>query len=252
MSRGSMKRFLVPILLCVLIATGCTSTGSDEAAQSPTAPSTTATSAAPTPTDSSAPDTASVSPPTGSSVTSVPPSAPTVPSATATQPQSPTAPASTSVAPDSSAVSPRGNLIKQLGEVAGVRNAAGEELVEFTVNDIIVDIPCTQGIAEPPENGHFVALDVSVKTSSNLRDAGLSDFTMDAWDFQVIGPDGVTSNAGAASVAASWCLADAVELPDTIGPGETAKGLVLLDVTTPSGILVFKHPESKGSWEYTY
>lgn len=70
--------------------------------------------------------------------------------------------------------------------MAGVRNAAGEERVEFTVNDIIMDTPCTESFAGPPENMHFVALDVSVKTSSNLNNAGLSNFHMDAWDFQVI------------------------------------------------------------------
>ncbi|NOJ60575.1 hypothetical protein [Arthrobacter sp. 260] len=140
-----------------------------------------------------------------------------------------------------------------MGELAGIRDANGEYLVTFVVNDIVVDIPCTEQFAEPPENGHFVALDVSVETSPNMLDSDLiQQFSMSSYTFQAIGPDGVTSNAGADSVATLFCLEDSLLLPTDIGPGEKANGLVLLDVASPSGILIYQDFWTGSAWEYAY
>lgn len=126
-------------------------------------------------------------------------------------------------------------------------------MVAFTVNEIIVDIPCTEPFTQPPENGHFVALDVSVETSPNMLTSDLiQEFSMSPWDFQAIAPNGVTSNAGADSFATIGCLDDSVLLPGTIGPGEAAKGLVLLDVADPAGVLIFRDYQTDSGWEYAY
>jgi hypothetical protein len=155
--------------------------------------------------------------------------------------------------PPSTQLSPRGNLIKQVGELAGIRDATGEYLAAFTVNDIIVDIPCSDEYAEPPENGHFVALDVTVETSPNMLNSDLiQQFSMSSLTFQAIGPDGVTSNAGTDSFGTVFCLDESVELPGNIGPGEKAQGLVLLDVEHPSGILVYQDFWTDSAWEYAY
>lgn len=123
----------------------------------------------------------------------------------------------------------------------------------FTVNDIIVDVPCTEEWADPPEHGHFVALDVSVETSPNMLGSDLiNEFSMSSLTFQAIGPDGVTSNAGTDSAATLLCLDDAVELPSNTGPGEKAQGLVLLDVEHPTGALVFEDFWTDSAWEYGY
>lgn len=174
---------------------------------------------------------------------------PVAPAPVPTPTQAPSAPAPSG----NSQTSPRGNLIKQVGELAGIRDASGEYLAAFTVNDIIVDIPCTEELADPPENGHFVALDVSVETSPNMLNSDLiQQFSMSSLTFQAIGPDGVTSNAGADSAATLFCLDDSVLLPGNIGPGEKAQGLVLLDVENPTGILIYEDFWTDSAWEYAY
>ncbi|TYD00089.1 hypothetical protein FQ377_01060 [Arthrobacter echini] len=137
--------------------------------------------------------------------------------------------------------------------MAGIKGADGEYLVSFTVNDIAVDVQCTESFADAPENGHFVALDVSVETSPNMLNSDLiQQFSMSSYTFQAIGPDGVTSNAGADSVATLFCLDDSVLLPTDIGPGEKAQGIVLLDVENPSGTLVYEDYWTDSAWEYSY
>jgi len=163
------------------------------------------------------------------------------------------APSPAAAPPGNVQTSPRGNLIKQVGELAGIKDASGEYLVAFTVDNIIVDVPCTGTLAEAPENGHFVAVEVSVETSPNMLNSDLiQQFSMSSDTFQAIGPDGVTSNAGTDSFATLFCLDDAVLLPSDIGPGEKAQGMVLLDVEHPSGTLIYEDYWTDSAWEYTY
>jgi hypothetical protein len=149
--------------------------------------------------------------------------------------------------------SPRGNLIKQRGELAGIKDANGQYLVSFTVNSINVDIACTDPSATPAENGHLVAVDVSVETSPSMLDSDLiQQFNMSSSRFGVISPDGTTSNAGAYSAATLFCLDNSVFLPSTIGPGEKARGIVVLDVEYSAGTLIFEDIWTDRGWEYTY
>ncbi len=240
-----MKKHFAPLLGMALVLTACT--GGNQATPPETPAQTPSESAAP----SSAPPTPAVTTPAP-----VPPDTPSPASAPTTLPPPP---APTQAPPPPPApggnlqTSPRGNLVKQVGELAGIRDASGEYLAAFTVNDIIVDIPCTGELADPPENGHFVALDVSVETSPNMLNSDLiQQFSMSSLTFQAIGPDGVTSNAGTDSVATLFCLDDSVQLPGNIGPGEKARGLVLLDVENPTGTLIYEDFWTDSAWEYAY
>lgn len=243
-----MRKHLAPLLGMALILTACSGGGS-ETAPAETAAQPPSASAAPAPPP--APTTAAPIPSATSSTVPAPPPppAPTTP---------PPAPAPTQAAPPppppaNPQTSPRGNLIKQRGELAGIRDANGEYLVSFTVNAIDIDVPCTGPYADPPEHGHFVAVDVSVETSPKMLDSDLiQQFSMSSSTFQAIGPDGVTSNAGTDSVATLFCLDDSVLLPGTIGPGEKARGIVLLDVEHPTGTLVYEDYWTDSAWEYTY
>jgi hypothetical protein len=236
-----MNKHLAPLLGLALVLTGC-SGGGNEAAPAETMME-------PPPTSSEPSDTPSEAPPPSPSSTPTPEPAPTtLPPAPATTPAPPPPPPAAGTQ-----TSPRGNLIKQVGELAGIRDANGEYLVSFTVNDIIVDIPCSDPYAEPSEHGHFVAVDVSVETSPSMLNSDLiQQFSMSSLTFQAIGPDGVTSNAGTDSFATLFCLDDAVELPTDIGPGETAQGLVLLDVEHPTGTLIYEDFWTDSAWEYSY
>jgi hypothetical protein len=246
-----MRKRIAVIVGLALTLTACSS-GTNEAAPpespapSPSESVAVTPSAAPTQAPTAAPPTPSAAP-----TTPAPTTPPPAPAPTQEAPPAPTTPAAPP--PASTQTSPRGNLIKQVGELAGIRDANGEYLVSFTVNDIIVDIPCTDSSAEPSEHGHFVAVDVSVETSPNMLNSDLIEqFSMSSLTFQAIGPDGVTSNAGTDSFATLFCLDDAAELPSNIGPGETARGLVLLDVEHPAGTLIYEDYWTDSAWEYTY
>ncbi len=237
-----MRKHLAPLLGIALVLSAC-SGGDPEAA-----PAETTTEAPPTTTEPSSPD-------PEARTTAEP-----LPSPTPSQAPDPTPPppppAPTQAAPPPPAgteTSLRGNLVKQVGERAGIRDATGEYLVSFTVNTISVDIPCTEDWADPPQNGHFVALDVSVETSPNMLGSDLiQQFSMSSYAFDAIKADGFTSNAGADSTATLFCLADSVLLPGDIGPGQKANGIVLLDVEDPSGVLIYEDYGTDSRWEYSY
>ncbi|TDK25598.1 hypothetical protein E2F48_10145 [Arthrobacter crusticola] len=143
--------------------------------------------------------------------------------------------------------------MKQIGENAGIKDANGELLVSFVVNRIAVDIQCTDELASPPENGHFVALVVSVQTSPNMLNSDLiNEFNFSASNFTAIAPDGTTSNASPDTAAIIFCLDDSVLLPYSIGPGENVNGLVLLDLANPSGILVAEDFWTESAWEWAH
>lgn len=123
----------------------------------------------------------------------------------------------------------------------------------FVVNSISNNVVCSGPYAGSSENGVFVAVDVSVQTSPNMLNSDLiENFNIDAGGFTAIGPDGVTSNVSPYTAASLSCLSEAELLPTTIGPGENAKGKVLLDLQSPSGTLVLEDWWTDSAWEWTY
>lgn len=233
------------LIALALLSTGCT--GGDT-------PTVEASVDASPPTTSDAPTASpieSMSPtPTSSPTTTqaAPTTAPTIEETAAPPPEQPPADAA---AP---ALSPRGHLVKQIGEPAGIIDGNGERLVNFVVNSITPDVQCTEEFADPAENGVFVAVDVSVQTSPAMAnpDAFISTFEMSPWMFSAISPDGVSSNASPDTFASFICMDDSVLLPSSIGPGENAEGIVLLDLQYPSGILIFEDFYTDSSWEWSY
>ncbi|WP_323959182.1 hypothetical protein GC088_11655 [Arthrobacter sp. JZ12] len=127
-------------------------------------------------------------------------------------------------------------------------------LVNFVVNSISTNVQCTTELAVPAENGLFVAVDVSVQTSPAMAepDALISSFDMSSSWFRAISPEGISSNASPDTFASLVCLDDAALLPSSIGPGENARGVVLLDVQHPAGILIFEDFYTGSAWEWTY
>lgn len=216
-----MMRTLVPFALSALLLAGC-SAGTN----SPEAP--TVEPAAP-----------SASEATETETTEASEAATPEPSADAT-----------SAAPEA-AKSTRGNLIKQIGEGAGLTEG-GKQVVTFVVNSITVDAPCTGDFPQPVQNGHIVVLDVSVVTDPALAESVMPTFYMTPFEFTEIAPNGTTSNADLGTAATYGCLPDAEVLPQTIGPGENVTGKVVLDVTNPTGTLVYKSGGNTFGWEWTY
>ncbi|WP_140395066.1 hypothetical protein [Arthrobacter sedimenti] len=216
-----MKKSLVPVALSALLLAGC-STG----ANSPAAPTV-------EPAAQSASDSADVATTEASEATSEEPSA-----------------EATSAAPEAEK-SARGNLIKQIGEGAGLTDE-GKQVVTFVVNSIAVDVPCTGNYPSPVENGHILVLDVSIVTEPALAESISPTFYMNPYDFTEIAPNGTTSNADLGTMATYSCLPDAEVLPQEVGPGENVTGKLVLDVTNPTGTLVFKYAGAPAGWEWTY
>lgn len=221
-----MKKSLVPFALSALLLAGC-STGTN----SPAAP--TVEPAAPSTTEAAEAVEATASATTeATETTTVEPSTEATPAAAGEK-------------------STRGNLIKQIGEGAGLTDE-GKQVVTFVVNSIAVDVPCTGNYPSPVENGHILILDVSVVTEPELAESISPNFYMNPYDFTEIAPNGTTSNADLGTMATYSCLPDAEVLPQEIGPGENVTGKLVLDVTNPSGTLVFKYAGAPAGWEWTY
>ena len=215
-----MKKYIAPLGLIALLLAGCSS---------------------PTPAD--APD---VEPAAGAS--SEAPETPVV-SEPSPLPEEPSATPADS-RPEGT-YSDRGNLVLTPGQGAAITNSEGVDEATFVINSITVDAPCTEEDAMPAETGHFVTLDVSVETLPVMAE-DIGSFYMDAFGFKVIAANGTTSNLDAGTVAGAYCYADGALLPSSIGPGEKAKGLVVLDVESPSGVLVYNDMSSMYGWEWAY
>ena len=149
--------------------------------------------------------------------------------------------------------SDRGNIIRTLGQGAGLSDKSGNQAVSFVVNKITIDPVCTGKYAQPPQNGHFLALDISAQTYPPLKDLfGSGQFDFGAYNWKLIAANGTTYNGSLNSGPAIGCLADAEKLPDRVGTGEKVTGTLILDVPATEGTLVFAPTFADASWEWQY
>lgn len=148
--------------------------------------------------------------------------------------------------------SDRGNIIKEVGEPAGLDGDNGEPIAEFTLTDIETDFDCPSDIADKPANGQFVALSFEVKTYPALAQQEYVDsVSISEYDMTVFAPDGTRENDSSGN--ALFCLDAADELPRDIGPGEQASGKIILDTAQESGIIVFDYYLVDGAqWEWSF
>lgn len=146
--------------------------------------------------------------------------------------------------------STRGNLIKKPGEEAGTMNDAQQDVVTFTVHSVKADFKCDADSRQKPENGYFLALEVSAETKS-VEEYYSGNWMMNLNDFKTINPDGTTSNANLSTGPAYTCVKSSEMLPE-MGDNEKARGLVILDVETAKGTLVYEDSYAQAGWEWAY
>lgn len=151
-------------------------------------------------------------------------------------------------------INDRGNLVKVVGQLAGIRDEDGNALAQFTLTDIQSDFECTSEYSEPSENGHYLALTFDVETFKELADdEWFNTFTMNEMEFTVFDTDGKREND---STGNAWmCLADNDRLPSEIGPSEKVTGMVVLDTAIKEGSVVFSTYGSDGAvhgWEWNF
>jgi hypothetical protein len=151
-------------------------------------------------------------------------------------------------------MSPRGNLVKEVGEPASVtgNEGRGVELIAFNVTDIEVDPKCPAPYATKPENGHFVALTMEAKTGAE------PDFSKDLYNgvsfhpgsWKMIASNGTTVNE-ISTGAAFGCFEEQDMMPSQIGPAEKVSGKIVFDVPDTAGTLVYSLYEQTG-WEWEF
>lgn len=150
-------------------------------------------------------------------------------------------------------ISPRGTLVKEIGEIAGLRDNNGNDIMTFTLTRIEPDYTCTSPFAEPSLNGNFIALTFDVQTTPALADwinnGGMPpDFNPHY--FRVIDVDGTRENDSVGN--GIYCPSDSELLPATIGPAETISGKIVLDSKYSEGIIIYSPPADGLGWEWVF
>lgn len=153
--------------------------------------------------------------------------------------------------------SERGSVPKKVGELAGLCAkdpcVKSELAVEFTVDRIQVDPTCTRPYAPPPDNGHYIALSLTINTTAAFTKDMAYLFDFSPFSFEVVGPDGVTE-ASDPGYGVFGCL-DGTDFVPVGGmtPSSRYKGVVVLDSKHTSGIIVLRMPgDPSGGWEWAF
>jgi hypothetical protein len=133
----------------------------------------------------------------------------------------------------------RGNVVLAFGDELAVLDGETDAVAfAIAVDGVDADVACADPANPPPVNGSLVALLVRVTTGPDLSAVG-GEPAVRAGDFRVVGPDGgAPLDAGTPSAAS--CVPEGDAFP--VGPltaGQERTGVVVLDVPTPTGTLVF-------------
>ncbi|MFJ6415885.1 hypothetical protein [Paeniglutamicibacter sp. NPDC091659] len=184
-------------------------------------------------------------------------SASTAPPTTAGHLPASTAP--TGSAPSAALPSPtrntneRGQLVKKLGETGGIPGEDGELDLKFAVTKFEF-VKCSKYAGDL--NGRALAAHVEVETTGDYEGPldvnGAPGFIgFGAYYWRGYEPDGTRMNDLNSTAIQNCFESKAKLLPDYIGKGEKAKGMVLIDVTTKSGEVAFD-PYGDGGWVWEY
>jgi hypothetical protein len=163
--------------------------------------------------------------------------------------------ATTSSPPPGPPRSPRGNLIKAFGEEAGYCSATTEcnpsnVEVTFAIDSVTVNPKCDTGFAHPPENGTLLAVALRVATATTLPPDLYTSFS--AFDFQIIGQDGLTVSNLATAATYSCLNPSETFTSGQLRPGQKYAGTILLDSPSPTGTLIYAPANSSIGWEWQF
>ncbi|WP_424347627.1 DUF4352 domain-containing protein [Kocuria sp. CH-021] len=150
--------------------------------------------------------------------------------------------------------SPRGNLMKEIGEPAGIHSLddPSKNVVTYVVKGIEVDPVCTSPYSMAPENGRFIAIDMEVETAGEpeFTEVMYGPINVSPHSFKMIDANGTTVNS-VSSGPSYGCMEESETLLSSIGPGERVTGKVVLDVPSTEGILVYNESiDPSLGWEW--
>jgi hypothetical protein len=138
------------------------------------------------------------------------------------------------------------------GDIGTISSRSSKDVeVKFSVNSIS-PITCDQKYSRPSENGHIVAVDLTVETMPELAQSSYPKYTLSSYDFKFIADNGTTFTGNLGTTATYSCIADSLQFPSAgMGPAEKLGGKVVLDLPAASGVLVMKSGIS-GGFEYKF
>lgn len=147
--------------------------------------------------------------------------------------------------------SSRGNLMKDIGQLAGTTSLqSGVVTSRFAVTDIVLDPECTSGFADTAANGHYLGIHLNIETTPELADEIVPYLIFTTYDWQAYDTEGKRLNDPAGN---SWSCFDSGQLlPSQIGPGQSVSGWMVLDVASPAGALVLTMAGNPTGWEWSY
>ena len=148
-------------------------------------------------------------------------------------------------------LSSRGNIVKKVGEEAGITGEDGKDVADWTVTGINPNPTCSNPANQQPEHGHFIEFDITATTTENydpMKYGSLDVGTAYRWQF--IQKDGTQWNGMPGSTAAESCMTQTDKLPDSLNQGAKAQGKVIFDVPSLEGTLYYPQMGKAEGWEY--
>lgn len=156
--------------------------------------------------------------------------------------------ATTPAPPSTPARSPRGNLVKQVGEEASIYTG-DTLLIRWRVTEITVDPVCSLPDPQPPIAGHFVKVTISAQTSPEFTSDALPGGFGPHGNWGIVDADGITQPS-ANSIATTRCHPE--ESPFHIAPSSKYRFGIVLDARTPTGVLTFVPVGRPYGWEWSF
>lgn len=144
-------------------------------------------------------------------------------------------------------LTPRGNIPKELGELAGFGSADTPDQNTFTIEEILVDPPCTTGGGRQ-DGEHTILLDVTVRTGVDKKRAEMLGRILTPGFFAAIGPAGTEHDAWPGE-----CTDPTDALRDDFAPNSEYSGTVELRIPVRSGTLILNGVMTNAAgWEWRF
>lgn len=137
-----------------------------------------------------------------------------------------------------------------MGKTGTLSNEAGEEVASFVFKSIEPGT-CTEEFASEPENGPILFVTMQVQVAPQKGEEFPLTLNTDPFAFGYVSPEGTTFNGDMGTMATYSCLAESETIPSTIGQGEKATGVIVLDAPDDSGSLVYT-PDGFTTYELEY
>lgn len=143
--------------------------------------------------------------------------------------------------------SPRGHIMKTVGQEAAIGYPDQPPVIAWTVTALTVDEPCTSEYSLPAD-GHFVSATIEAQTSAEYVDAKFGGFHPGNF-WELVDADGIThshpdSNAVYRCHEGDW--------PTDMTPSSRYRFRVTFDSPTPHGVLVYLPPDRPDGWEWSF